>query len=100
MYNAEIKLEDKKSFLDDEILKPKNKSFHRRRKDAIRKKAFERKVKITIVEEVKTEKKKKENPTLNCFQFGTPDIARILLGVLLAFTLIPMNSAASPDAAL
>jgi hypothetical protein len=83
VYSTELKLEDKKSLLDDEVLKPKNKSFHRRRKEAIRKKAFERKVKIIIVEEVKKEKKKKENPTLNCFQFGTPDIARILLGVLI-----------------
>ena len=42
-------------------------------------------------------KKKREYPNFNCFKFGSPDVAKILLGVLLAFTLIPMSDAASAN---
>ena len=101
VYENEIKIEDKKSFLETDIPKPKKKSFHRRRKEELKKRAFSKRIIITIVQEEKTEKKekkkKKQNQIFNCFKFGSPDIIKILLGILLACSLIPLSAANPAD---
>ena len=99
VYENEIKIEDKKSFLETDIPKPKKKSFHRRRKEELKKRAFSKRIIITIVQEEKSEKKKKkkQNTIFNCFKFDSPDIIKILLGILLACSLIPLSAANPAD---
>ena len=101
VYNNEIKNEDKKSFMKPDVPKPKKKSFHRRRKEEQKKKAFSKQIIITISQDEKKEKKekkkKRQNHIFNCFKFGSPDIIKILLGVLLACSLIPLSAANPTD---
>ena len=83
IYNNEIKIEDKKSFMKPDDPKPKKKSFHRRRKEEQKKKAFSKQFIVTISQDEKKEKKekkkKRQNHILNCFKFGSPEIIKILL---------------------
>ena len=57
IYDNEIKIEDKKSFMTPDTQKQKKKSFHRQRKEERKKKAFSKKFIITISQEEKKEKK-------------------------------------------
>ena len=80
-----------------DVPKPKKKSFHRRRKEEQKKKAFSKQIIITIFQDEKKEKKekkkKRQNHIFNCFKFGSPDIIKILLGILLACSFIPLSAA-------
>ena len=64
VYETEIKIEDKKSFLNDEIVKPSKKSFHRCRKESI-KKAAKKKENMSFTQEIKVEKKEEKERKKN-----------------------------------
>ena len=91
VYHNEIKIEDKKSFLEPEIQMKKKKSFHRRRKEEWKRKKSSKQLVVIITE--KKEEKKQEKSTYSSFKIGPPNILKITLMTLLAFTLIPLSAA-------